>query len=175
MKIVFVVMVVLALLVPAVSGATAPADVDQHINVSLGTFYLSATSAKEVLGGGIGLALDRQLRTLGDYDIHANIGYVNFSNTVVGINVKESLVPITIRAIRKFGDKAGTNHSYAGVGLGLVVNTLKAFGQSNTETDPCIELIGGMKFGDKMFAELKWLRGGKDANTGIGLNVGSSF
>lgn len=157
------------------TASQARQEVNPEINASLQMFHISDSGASDILGTGLGLTLGRQIRSNDKYDLHVSLSFVQFSNTFEGASVKQRLIPVTLRAIKQMGTKTQTNRPYAGVGLGFVMMNTDIDGHSASQTDACVEFIGGIKFGARISAELKLLGGGRNGNTGVGLSIGSTF
>ena len=152
---------------------------DPATNVSFGTFSISDSDVKDIVGTGFGFTVDRELRATHGFDLRVSFSYVGFSNSFEGMSIKETLIPITLRAVKELDIKTKMKSSqikpYVGLGLGMVRMSTDVEDISESNTDRCVELIGGVKFGTKAFAELKMLRGSRRGNTGVGFNLGAKF
>ncbi|MFA4996328.1 MAG: hypothetical protein WC536_04280 [Patescibacteria group bacterium] len=181
MKVVVVFLVVVVMMLAAATSFAAKAN-DANLNVSIGNFMLSNGEVADMVGPGLGITLNKEipmsglLGSLKNVKLYGNLSYVRFSNSYQGVSIKETLIPITVRAIKDFDlENKSSLRPYAGLGVGIVLMSLDIEGTSGSKTDACLELIGGTKFGSNAFAELKYLGGKRNGNTGWGLNVGCSF
>lgn len=176
----FLVVVLVVLLATTSFAAKASGS---GLSVSVGNFMLSNGEVADMVGSGLGITFSREIPMarqlpgmLKGCKLSGNIGCIQFSNTYLGANVKETLVPITVRAVKEFDLKNKSSFCpYAGLGAGIVLMSLNVEGTSGSKTDACLELIGGTKIGSNAFVELRTLGGSRNGNTGWGANAGWSF
>jgi len=164
--------ILIAVLAVPVVGQT---DADKGMNVSAGMFFVTDGDASDVMGNGIGVTLDKKVRSTASMDLHASVGYYKFSGDYLGYDVDASIIPLMVTGIYgKNADKATKTYYGLGVGLTMFDANLEGYDLGN-ETDFAYQLLGGVEFGKNMFAEAKYLSGGRNGNTGFGVNVGMKF
>jgi len=149
-------------------------EVGKGLNVSLGFFQLTDSDAKDMYGDGFGLTVEKMLPSEGERQLSASIGYIAHSSTYGSLDVKLTNIPVlfNVRVVKE----SGANNWYYGAGIGFnrMNISVSGFGSDPT-TDFCFQLMGGMKFGKNMFADVRSLSGGRKGNSGLMFNVGASF
>lgn len=162
------------LCVPAFALGDSSAD----LRVSAGLFLITDSEASDTAGNGLSLNLEKKVQSLGEGDIYVSAGYIRFSNTYGSVDLDLSLIPIMATYVIKPSSDAETRF-YFGGGAGLVFMDATAssgyYSDSGSETDFAYQLLGGAEFGDTMFAEVKYLSGGRTGNTGFSLHIGGRF
>lgn len=155
------------------------AVVNDGLAVSAGLFFPTGSDAGDVLGNGIGINAEKMISVKDRYDVYGSLGFVRFSNSWEGADVSEHIIPVMVTVMPRQSSKNRAAKFYYGAGLGLTFTKLDYssdwLGGSDSKLDFAWQFVGGTKFGDKMFAEAKYLSGGREANTGFSLNVGSRF
>ena len=170
-------------------------------DITVGPFYLSDHAVSRFWGTGIGITMERTLRHSKQFDLDGCVSYIYFSYDYraydpiarqdLSSNLKASLIPVTLRAVSKFG--SGALRPYIGVGYGLAFEIdryyspgdpgpfggLGPLGQpsayTGSQANACYELIGGLRFGDKCNVEVRYLDGGNAGNTGFSASLGARF
>ena len=170
----------LGLCVPAL----AQTSTDNGLSASLEMFYFTDSEARDLLGTGMGLNVEKKLAN----DMYISLGYIKAGDELsAGSESLEwdvSLIPIMVT--KHFGQISQNSNAYWGVGAGFVINKLDMsykdteypgdnFDESDSSTDLAWQLVGGTLLGKNILAQAKYFSGGHEGNTGFSLNVGMKF
>ena len=152
---------------------------NDDLAVSLGVFFPTSSDASDVIGTGFGITAEKMIGAKKRFDIYGSLGFVGFSNSIEGTDVSEHIIPAMVTLMPRQASKSRGAKFYYGGSLGLTFTKLdysdSEFDGSDSKIDFAWQLVGGSNLNDKLFAEAKYLSGGREANTVFSLNVGTRF
>lgn len=178
----------LALLVSANSFALGIGGKD--LKVSTGYFSFSDSDVKDVVGTAFALNAEKALTGKGQWESFVSVGYAKASGSNGVGDGKITIIPMVYGMKYNLTPNALKTKFYAGAGAGLTYSNAKAtytgYTLDSTAYDGTIsetwkklslsfQLMGGVEFGKSMFAEMKYIDGGEDVNTGWSFCLGAKF
>jgi|GEM_PF-3593695 len=171
-------LVCVVVLLALVCGAACAQNVElgKGLSASFGVFRLQDSDARDVAGTGYGIVLEKQLPSQFKLPLSVSLGYIYASNTFAGADVRLTNVPLFLNTKFNLG-QSGKAYYGAGIGFDYAKLNVNVAGLNADDTNFAWQIFAGTKFGtnDKFFADVKYMDGTLDANTGLMFNIGGTF